>query len=318
MHSQYLESDKVFCGCLSYLLLSIFVFGGCSQPKSSDKKKARRAGPPMVAVVNAPLHYFVRRIGGDEVQVFYPASKASEPASWKPSVSEINQLQNCDLIFLNGADFSLWLQTVSLPQSKTINTSESYESRYIALEESFVHRHGPKGNRSEKTLVATTWLDLEQASGQAEAVRDGLIDLLPEKASELNDNCDKLVRDLMSLDKEMAEACQPLAAKTLIANAPIYQYLARRYQLKIVTVPWDDVSKWDVAQEKRLRETLHQTPSKHFIWNQKPSEEIRKRLSNDFQLNSLVVDPAGFGNDNEDWFAKMKQNVSTMKSIAYE
>ncbi len=84
-----------------------------------------------VYAVNYPLQYFAERIGGNLVQVVFPAPEDVDPAFWKPDVATILAYQQADLILLNGAAYAAWVQVVSLPLSKLVNTSAAFADQYI-------------------------------------------------------------------------------------------------------------------------------------------------------------------------------------------
>ena len=112
-----------------------------------------------VYVTNYPLKYFAERIGRDVVTVQYPISDDIDPAFWKPTATAITQLQTGDLIFLNGATYEKWLTTVSLSESKLINTSESFKDQYIEIQDVVTHTHGPGGEHAHTGTAFTTWLN---------------------------------------------------------------------------------------------------------------------------------------------------------------
>jgi zinc transport system substrate-binding protein len=126
-------------------------------------------------VTNYPLKYFSDRIGGDKVTVEFPIPADIDPAFWQPDSNIISQLQQGDLIFLNGATYEKWLETVSLPESNLINTSSKFQDQYIPIKSAITHSHGPGGEHSHTGTAFTTWLNLQFALQQAQSIRDALI-----------------------------------------------------------------------------------------------------------------------------------------------
>jgi zinc transport system substrate-binding protein len=92
-------------------------------------------GGPTIAVVNYPLKYFAERIAGDQIEVVFPIPADVDPAFWIPEPEGVLTFQAADLIFLNGATYSKWLNTVSLPRRKLVNTSQSFEEQYIRVKD---------------------------------------------------------------------------------------------------------------------------------------------------------------------------------------
>ena len=84
---------------------------------------ATSSTPLNIYTVNYPLAYFAERIGADHVDVVFPAPKDVDPAYWMPDKETITRYQKADLILLNGAHYAKWVEKVTLPRAKMINTS---------------------------------------------------------------------------------------------------------------------------------------------------------------------------------------------------
>ena len=67
-----------------------------------------------VYVVNYPLQFFAERIGGEHVNVVFPAPADVDPAYWMPDTPTIAAYQQADLILLNGAGYARWVNKVML------------------------------------------------------------------------------------------------------------------------------------------------------------------------------------------------------------
>jgi zinc transport system substrate-binding protein len=141
-----------------------------------------------VYVVNYPLKYFAERIGGPHVKVTLPVPPDIDPVYWIPSIADIGAYQQADLILLNGAGYAKWITKVSLPRSKTIDTSRSFKDRYITVKEIMTHSHGAEGEHAHEGLAFTTWLDLSLATRQAEAVYMAFSRKRPELKSKFKAN----------------------------------------------------------------------------------------------------------------------------------
>jgi zinc transport system substrate-binding protein len=89
--------------------------------------------------------------------------------------------QSADVILLNGASYSKWLDKVTLPRRKLVNTSQLFKDRYIQAQNVTTHRHGPQGKHAHAGLAFTTWIDFQQAIQQAEAVLNAVVNLTPPK-----------------------------------------------------------------------------------------------------------------------------------------
>ena len=107
--------------------------------------------------MNYPLQYFAERIGGEHVEVSFPAPPDGDPAYWNPDPDSVAAYQQADLILLNGASYAKWVAIVTLPTSKLVDTSKGFRDRYIIIEGAVVHSHGPEGEHSHGETAFTTW-----------------------------------------------------------------------------------------------------------------------------------------------------------------
>lgn len=117
---------KCFAGCCLVLLLVLIA--GCT--KAPDKSAGVSASKPLsVYVVNYPLKYFAEWIGGEWVNVKFPAPADGDPAYWSPGPEVVAAYQQADLILLNGADYAKWISKASMPSSKMVDTSGAFSDR---------------------------------------------------------------------------------------------------------------------------------------------------------------------------------------------
>ena len=134
IHGRSLLKQNVGTGCwILTFILFIIVF---------SVQNGTAAEPLNVYVVNYPLKYFAKRIGGDHVRVNFPVPANVDPAYWNPDLANISDYQRADLILLNGAGYAKWTAKVSLPRSKMVDTSSQFKDRYMTTKEVMTHSHG--------------------------------------------------------------------------------------------------------------------------------------------------------------------------------
>jgi len=118
-----------FLGAMSILVSVLAVVVGCgdtvsparSTPPADDPDK-----PLIVYVVNYPLQFLAERIGGENVDVVFPAPTDVDPAFWSPDAEIVAAYQQADLILLNGAGYARWVTRVSLPRAAKVNTGAGW------------------------------------------------------------------------------------------------------------------------------------------------------------------------------------------------
>jgi zinc transport system substrate-binding protein len=271
------------------------------------------SGTLSVYVVNYPLKYFAERIGGQHVKVVFPAPADVDPAYWKPDMTTIAVYQQSDLILLNGAGYARWIDKVSLPRSKLVNTSKKFTERYIRTEGAVTHSHGPKGEHAHEDVAFTTWIDFNLAAEQAQAIAKVLGRKKPELKNTFQQNYAALEKDLLALDSRLKEIVAKNQTIPLIVSHPVYDYFSRRYGLNIKSVHWEPDENPNDVQWMALQAILRDHPSKWMIWEGDPLPAIVAKLES-LGIASLVFDPCSNAPNRGDFMRVMWQNVKNLKS----
>ena len=265
-----------------------------------------------VYTVNYPLAYFAERIGGDLVDVVFPVPADVDPAFWEPGATDIAGFQQADLILLNGAGYAKWLKRVSLPRRKLVNTSAAFQHDYISVKQTVTHQHGPGGDHSHAGTAFTTWLDFNQAIMQSKAILLALEMRRPENTDVFRQSYALLEKDLDSLDQTLMALVVQDADKAFIASHPVYQYLARRYKIKLNSVMWEPDVVPDNNQWYALQQLLVNNDTKWMIWEGEPDQQSVAKLQA-MSISSLVFDPAANVPEQGDFISVMKNNISNIE-----
>ena len=295
------------------ITVSMVFFGAC---KKGNKATEEKHGKPQVCAVNYPLAYFAERIGGKLIDVHFPEING-DPASWKPNAKDIRAFQEADLILLNGANYAKWIIKASLPESKIVNTSTRFRNSFIKVKNDAVHKHGKDDGHSHADTAFTTWLDLKQATQQAVTIRDALVELLPSSEQALKNNFAALQKDLQALDTELRNIADKFRETPLAGSHPVYQYLARAYNLTIWSVHWEPNKMPDEAGWEELSAIRKEHPAKIMLWEGEPDKAIARKLLEQ-GVSSVVFDPCGNRPDEGDWFSVIQANISRLGREAPE
>jgi zinc transport system substrate-binding protein len=269
-------------------------------------------GKLTVYVVNYPLKYFAERIGGEHTKAVFPAPAEVDPAYWNPDVGTISAYQQADLIFLNGAGYAKWVDKVSLPRSKLVNTSKKFKDQYIKTEDAVTHSHGPKGEHAHEDVAFTTWIDFDLAAKQAQAIAIALIRKKPELKKTIQQNYTALESDLSALDRLIKEIVTKNQMQPLMVSHPVYDYLAKRYGLNIKSVHWEPDEIPNHEQWMGLQAILKSHPAECMIWEGNPDRATVEKLKS-LRLSSIVFDPCGNVPDKGDFMTVMRNNIANLK-----
>jgi zinc transport system substrate-binding protein len=300
-------------------LFSLLVFGSLAACGGGTAVEQPAESPDpvdklVIYTVNYPLAYFAERIGNHLVEVSFPAPVDEDPAFWSPDADTIAAYQGADLILINGAGYAKWVERAALPSSRVVNTSERIVDRFIPLEGTVTHSHGPEGEHEHGGYAFTTWLDPELATQQAQTIAAAIALQRPEKESEIQRRMDALKRDLVDLDSRLGVAAAAIGDEPLLFSHPVYQYLINRYGLNGVEVHWEpdvapDGHAWD-----HLEEQLESHPAKWMLWESEPLDVTVQGLE-DRGISSVVFDPCGNRPAEGDFLTVMAANAAVLESM---
>jgi zinc transport system substrate-binding protein len=297
-------------------LLIVSFVSGCSRSSDvpAEVSAEPRSGIVTVYTVNYPLKYFAERIGGEQVRVVFPGPADEDPALWKPDAETIAAYQRAELILLNGASYAKWTSTVSLPETRIVDTSASVVDQYIKVEDAVTHSHGPGGEHAHASTAFTIWLDTRIALAQGAAIQQALRRLRPQHEAGFQQNVAALQSDLNELDRELSAAVKRQADRPVIFSHPVYQYLQRRYSLNARSVHWEPAEVPPQKMWDELAKMLKQHPAKWMVWEATPADETVKRL-NDLGVQSTVFDPCGNQPEEGDFLDVMRRNVENLRLV---
>ena len=281
---------------------------GCGPSSTeSDTGPAVEESRPSVFVVNYPLAFFAEYLSAGAVDVGFPIPAATDPAYWQPTPDEVIGYQQADLILLNGAGYAGWLDKVALPTRTQVDTSLVYRDQLITLDSGPAHSHGKR--------AFTTWLDLSFAMAQAEAVATALTRTSPGSGTVINERLEQLTTDLEPLDVRLKKTGERLAGIPLLFSHPLYQYLARRYQLNGRAVHWEPDQFPDERAWQALDELLDEHPAALMLWEDTPLPEIESALS-ERGIHVAVFRPLGNRPASGDFVSGMRANTLALEAGA--
>lgn len=297
------------------VVASLVALAGCGGGEPAPDAPSSGDGRLTVSTVNYPLAYFAERIGGNDVLVSLAPPAGVDPAYWQPTPDDIAGIQSADLILLNGADYAKWVPIATLPASRLVVTADSAWDRFITVEGTVTHTHGPEGDHSHGETAFTTWLDPQIAMVQAGAIGAAFTRARPEEADAFDANLRDLVADLEALDESLAASFDRSGHRRLVASHPAYQYLAKRYGLEVVNVHFEPDEPPTEAQWRELEALLGGHPSERMLWEAEPLPATRERVEA-LGMRVVVFLPAGNQPATGDYLSVMRNNVASLETAA--
>ncbi len=183
-----------------------------------------------------------------------------------------------------------WMEKVSLPESKVINTSEAFKNSYIEIRTGETHSHGGEGEHVHYGYAFTTWLNFKYAEQQAKAILDVLVSKRPEHKDIFAANFKELKAELLALDQDMSTLSNKLPEIAIFASHPVYQYFGESYGLNIISEHWEPGEVPTEKQWSDFQHNLEHNPANVMLWEGEPADELKIRLK-ETQITTVVFNP---------------------------
>ena len=305
-----LRSRNTIPAALSVLVLSL---AGCGSesPRPSESVPQRVT----VAVTSYPLLAMAQRMAGPAAEVELVIQGQSTSPEWKPTPDAIRTMQDATRILINGGDYEPWLQRVTVPRSRLIDTAKGYYGQFIRIPDATIHQHGPEGSHSHPGVVWATWLDPQLGLSQMEQTRDVLLTLLPDHAADIRQAADGMADEFRQLDRRVEEIAEATSESsvTVLGDAPLYQYLVQRlgWELHYVHLP----SHGPLSDDKRASLTSaieeHQ-PS--VVWVQSALSDELTALKGDSEVPFVLIDLCETPQEEGSLTERLMQNLDRIQS----
>jgi zinc transport system substrate-binding protein len=247
-----------------------------------------------------PIYDFVKKIGMDNVNVSTVVPPAIEPHDFEPTPKQVVELQNADLIFINGAGFEEWLDRVGNDNIIELSKGLSTEN-----EDSVPDPH--------------IWLDPVLVKNLSTVILDTLITADPNNADYYRNNNIEFNKNLDKLNSDINSNLTDCRLNDFIAFHDAFGYFAKRYGLTQHSIeglaPEAGVNPQSVTDAINLARQLN-------ISIVFAEENIDPRLSetiaNEIGGKVLLLNPIELISQEEqdrgeDYFSKMYDNLNNLK-----
>jgi manganese/zinc/iron transport system substrate-binding protein len=200
--------------CLGVVLTMI----GCDSGGSSSGDTK-----PRVVATTTMVGDLVKRIAGDRVQLKVIMPPGVDPHTFKPSTSDLGEVQRAKLVAYNGLHL----------EGKMVDLLEQeLKDRAVAV---------TTGVPADRLLTVEDakdphiWFDVSLWALAAPTVRDALIKLDPEGKDLYTSNCEQFVNELNALHGEVQTKLSqvPKERRVLITSHDAYNYFGRAYDIEV-------------------------------------------------------------------------------------
>lgn len=162
-----------------------------------------------------PIDQFVRKIGGDTVELSIFVPVGVEPHDFEPTINQIQTVDSADVLVYNGLGIENWIDKINTKYK--IDASKGLNATYA--------------DKRNMTLDPHVWLDPLLVKKQVVNIRDGLTMIDPKNKDIYYNNANNFLIELDNLDKEISTNLESCKKKDFIAFHNSFSYFAKEYGL---------------------------------------------------------------------------------------
>lgn len=247
-----------------------------------------------------PLYDFVKKIGKDKVDGSTIVPMSVEPHDFDPTPKQIIDLQQADLVFINGAGFEKWISKITNPNIVDL-------SKKISIEKI--------GTNSNPHI----WLDPLLVKTMASIIFNNLVTLDPKNVAYYQANLKEFDSKLEELNSNIINNLTICPSKDFIAFHDAFGYFSKRYGLIQHAInglsPELDMNPQRISQTIELAEKLGITT---IFSEDNIDPRLAQTVSEEIGGQVLILSPMEMISQKEldlkkDYFSKMYDNLNSLK-----
>lgn len=212
---------------IGMLIALVLVLAACSSGSANkiDGKDAKVEGEKIKVVASFfPIADLSEKIGGDHVEVKNLVKNGSAHG-YEPSVGDMKDIAEADLLIINGAGFEGWVEKVKAnnPDLQILDLSEGIDL-IKNTEEMDDHDHGPNDPH--------IWLSLDNLEEMAENIYTKLAKIDSKNKDAYEMNYKNLENKLNELEDKYNDAFEKHKGKSIIVPHEAFAYLVKDLGIK--------------------------------------------------------------------------------------
>lgn len=198
--------------------IAVWLYSCGGQERSANQK-------PQVVSTSTILTDLATTIAADAVQVLGILKPGADPHTYEPVPADSAAMERADLILYNG--YNLEPGLIRLMKAAGSNVKQ------VAIGEVVPPLQLEK--EGQKVPDPHVWGNVQNVAKMAIAVRDAVIQLVPNDREKLTQNADRLVANLNRLDAWIKQQIQtiPVQKRRLVTTHDAFQYYGQAYGLTL-------------------------------------------------------------------------------------
>lgn len=309
--------NSVFSSTRLGLLSACLLFSLASGCVESEENRSRLGSlsnanldSKVVTVVSYAMYDTLEDLVGQQVELFHPQIETGTAMDRRT----LEKIQSSRLILLEGTHNAGWVDTISLPQSRVINTTFEIMDQLIMVDDLGSHTHGPGGEHSHKGIVAETWLDPIIFGKQIELALSEMVTAKLLSKIEQDEAVKKWQVTRAKLEAQMSEISSKAGVSVLTDSVGL-EYLCRRLNWSLEVQPMAQAADEDVENFRlELSKWLKENPSAVVVLTADMGEGLESTVSG-VTARVLKIDLIQTEMANSHFIDRFEKNLRNMKKF---
>ncbi len=187
-----------------------------------------------ITVSILPQEYFVKKIGGDRVDVNVMVEPGTSAEIYEPKPQQLKTLNQAEAYVTVGMPFEgAWMDKFKgiNPKILIINSAQGIEPLEMAE-----HHHHDEDEKNHEESDPHIWLSPELVKIQAKNIYDGLVQLDPAHEAVYKTNLTQFLTEIDQLDQQIRQNLAGLTNRKFIVFHPAWTYFAHDYNLEQIPI----------------------------------------------------------------------------------
>lgn len=231
-----------------------------------------------------PLTYIAEEVGGNLVAVSNLVPAGVEPHDFELAPRDFIEIGNADMLLFNGAALEPWIekwrQGVFERPGHIVDMADQLHARGVGL----IERVGGTDPHF--------WLDPLIMKSEVEIIRDQLSDIDPAHKNMFDNNAERLLNSLNSLDQNFRTGLSSCALRDVVVLHEAFNYPARQYHFNVTSIegisPDEEPSPKDLA---RIVSLAREKGVKHIFFETVASPKFSELIAREVGGTTLVLNP---------------------------
>jgi len=312
-----------------FFLLVNLLLAGCTNKADNPLKND---GKLEIYTTVYPLKYFTEQIGGDYVQVKTIYPPGADEHTFEPTQKDMIHLADADIFVYIGLGLEGFVEkakktlknenvmlvgageNIHLDQTANANDAANHE------EDGDEHSdHEDDGHHHHGDIDPHVWIDPIYAKELADAIKNALIEKMPEHQEQFEENYTLLSNKLDQLNTDFERIMNESKHKEIIVSHAAFGYWEKRYGLEQISV--SGLSSSNEPTQKELEKIINAAKKhqlKYVFFEQNVNSKLTEIIQKELKAEPLILHNLSVLTDddvknNATYFSIMDSNLQALK-----